>query len=321
MAGLLPREMLDQPQGQGLLRDFLANGGLAGLLGMQPLGNRMVDYTQQRAADIRAGNSAPPAPGSAMANEAADIAGAFDFTGAIKAYHGSPHTFDRFDLSKIGTGEGAQTYGHGLYFAEGEDVARHYQQALTSRQSYRPSAEEVDRLFDAMSATDAALDGGKVSFAGGTFDRAKWRNALSSGLIATYELPESVQRQAGSLYTVSLDVNPDDLLDWDKPLSQQPEKVRKALEIALDDGRGNHPTFGPLQQVMSSKEITGGDAYDRWGMHKTELTRRLREAGIPGIRYLDGGSRAGGEGTRNFVMFDDALVDILERNGQPVAKP
>ena len=44
----------------------------------------------------------------------------------ITAYHGSPHDFDRFDLSKIGTGEGAQAYGHGLYFAENEGVAKGY---------------------------------------------------------------------------------------------------------------------------------------------------------------------------------------------------
>jgi hypothetical protein len=31
---------------------------------------------------------------------------------SITAYHGSPHSFDQFDLSKIGTGEGAQAYGH-----------------------------------------------------------------------------------------------------------------------------------------------------------------------------------------------------------------
>jgi len=34
-------------------------------------------------------------------------------------------------LSKIGTGEGAQAYGHGLYFAENEGVARSYRDALT----------------------------------------------------------------------------------------------------------------------------------------------------------------------------------------------
>jgi hypothetical protein len=37
---------------------------------------------------------------------------------AITTYHGSPHDFDEFDMSKIGTGEGAQAYGRGLYFAE-----------------------------------------------------------------------------------------------------------------------------------------------------------------------------------------------------------
>lgn len=47
----------------------------------------------------------------------------------IIAYHGSPHSFDKFDLSKIGTGEGAQAYGHGLYFAESEPVARSYRDA------------------------------------------------------------------------------------------------------------------------------------------------------------------------------------------------
>jgi hypothetical protein len=45
----------------------------------------------------------------------------------IRAYHGSPHLpFNRFDMNQIGTGEGAQAYGHGLYFAENEGVARSY---------------------------------------------------------------------------------------------------------------------------------------------------------------------------------------------------
>jgi len=51
----------------------------------------------------------------------------------IRAYHGSPHDFDRFSLDAIGTGEGAQAYGHGLYFAESEDVARSYRDALAPK--------------------------------------------------------------------------------------------------------------------------------------------------------------------------------------------
>ena len=46
--------------------------------------------------------------------------------GGIKAFHGSPHDFDRFSTAKIGTGEGVQAYGHGLYFAENPKTARAY---------------------------------------------------------------------------------------------------------------------------------------------------------------------------------------------------
>ena len=49
------------------------------------------------------------------------------------AYHGSPHRFKKFDASKIGTGEGAQSYGHGLYFAENPKVAKGYRDALSKQ--------------------------------------------------------------------------------------------------------------------------------------------------------------------------------------------
>jgi hypothetical protein len=48
----------------------------------------------------------------------------------IEAWHGSPHDFERFDVGEIGTGEGAQAYGHGLYFAGKRDVAEWYRDKL-----------------------------------------------------------------------------------------------------------------------------------------------------------------------------------------------
>src|SRR5512139_3976851 len=77
-----------------------------------------------------------------MVKPAADLAGLVmaGATGApamsnaagmgIRAYHGSPYDFNKFDLSKIGTGEGAQAYGHGLYFAENPNVAQVYHDSL-----------------------------------------------------------------------------------------------------------------------------------------------------------------------------------------------
>jgi hypothetical protein len=57
----------------------------------------------------------------------------------IDVYHGSPHRFEEFDASKIGTGEGAQAYGHGIYLAENPEIARDYQVRL----SYDPEKMKI----------------------------------------------------------------------------------------------------------------------------------------------------------------------------------
>jgi hypothetical protein len=49
------------------------------------------------------------------------------------------------------------------------------------------------------------------------------------------------------------------------------------------------------------------------------LTSKLQDAGVPGIKYLDQGSRGAGEGSRNFVVFDPRIIDIMKRYG--VAAP
>jgi hypothetical protein len=118
---------------------------------------------------------------------------------------------------------------------------------------------------------------------------------------------------SGSLYHVNLDVNHEDLLDWDKPLSEQSPKVREALaDFAKPPGaRRPEPTGEQIvDQLKSSLDVEGNDA--------AAASAALQRRGIPGIRYLDGSSRGAGEGSRNIVMFDDAPISILERNGQPV---
>ncbi len=62
---------------------------------------------------------------------------------------------------------------------------------------------------------------------------------------------------------------------------------------------------------------TGGDIV-RGGYNPPEIAQALNGRGIPGIRYLDGGSRGAGGGTSNFVVFpgNEGLLQILERNGQ-----
>ena len=53
-----------------------------------------------------------------------------------------------------------------------------------------------------------------------------------------------------------------------------------------------------------------------WSKHDaTSVSQSMRDAGIPGIKYLDQGSRSAGEGSRNYVVFDDKLIEILRKYG------
>lgn len=241
----------------------------------------------------------------------------------LTTYHGTPHRFPptpdnplgAFDASKIGTGEGAQAFGHGIYLAETPEVAKFY----------------------------TTMGGNK--------------NA------------------PGSLYTVDLpDQIIDQMLDWDKPLSAQPEAVRKALaKVAMpsktvdtmsreelintlqyvdpngtwtDEASllefGEVPTLDELREAARNMEIdeylalpmtqdpniTGQALYKqltaRAGGGKVAYSAEgqklaselLRAAGIPGIKYLDATSRGStSKNTRNFVVFpgEEHRLTILNR--------
>lgn len=235
--------------------------------------------------------------------------------GAI-VWHGSPHKFDKFDSSKIGTGEGAQAYGHGLYLAESPGVARDYAGALSAAKATKPVGnvdltqayqnlpnDVPETLLAARRDFRELTDAGELS----TADRRDFLTAVKNNLAAS---------KNGQLYKVDL---PDDaiakMLNWDKPLSEQPQEIQSIAKSLL--GKNNNPMAwlvndGAAQDMtMTGKQflntLIGGES-------------QLQKAGIPGIRYLDGGSRGTGAGTSNFVVFpgNESLLSILERNGQPI---
>lgn len=124
--------------------------------------------------------------------------------------------------------------------------------------------------------------------------------------------------EGGSLYKVDL---PDEqiakMLDWDKPLSQQSEGVQASLKSIL--GNSYKPTMtGQQAYEMASYKtmpmiMKEDGAYAQSHLRQPSASNSLRELGIPGIRYLDQGSRAGGAGTSNFVVFDPAHMNIIGR--------
>lgn len=234
---------------------------------------------------------------------------ALDQMFALRAYHGSPHDFDKFDVSMVGTGEGAQAFGHGLYFAENVGTANYYREKLT----YLPAKERVP----AREYTEAQLR----KMAASEADEARQDNLLyfadkmkagESFLDVVRHVPEDplthtfgddfIANKAGNIYEVKIDVEPEQLLDWDLPLREQSDSVKAALAKT---------SWG---DAYANSSLSGGQIVPR-----TEAgARQLREAGIPGIRYLDQLSRDMGDGTRNVVIFDDSLVKITKKNGEPV---
>lgn len=66
------------------------------------------------------------------------------------AYHGTAYTFDKFTLDHVGSGEGVQAHGWGLYFSLERQIAEDYRSRVTS---YRGVADELSRVFAGMDVT------------------------------------------------------------------------------------------------------------------------------------------------------------------------
>lgn len=385
---------------------------------------------------------------------------------AIPFWHGSPHKYDAVDLSKIGTGEGAQAYGWGYYGADTEQVAREYMKVDPSipvppRRTFqgqdlepgtpeyhaaRLASEGRESLPSLRKLVSGWIEGAKpgeptegwqktleilnAAQKKSDFKQLKPQPYLYQG---EYRWPDPAKESATPL-------TGDDLLDWDRPLSEQPG-LKSYLSQSLGDvGPGNANNGGafskgssapahigsnrdvPLNPVVGNRvggmldngkvgnsvvglvpvdvvdalagkqlsaevglhnqamhlalpsvnggngvplgvnsasspvggvalpslaegsrvsgdvvgvpvntlsairagdfdKATGHDLYraisDELGSDKA-ATNYLTSRSVLGIRYLDQMSRDAGEGTRNYVMFDDKGIKLLERNGEPI---
>lgn len=231
-------------------------GELEGLLGKEWL-NKYSD------GGLFADQSRASVPGTVVNAAASEPQG-------IRAYHGSPHDFDRFDSSKIGTGEAYQSEGHGLYFAENEAVARSYRDKLKSRKSLAPSFAQTALDISGGNREKAiAYARSRANSDVGDNRQADWRDALH--YLENGSTDPSLQ---GRMYEVRINARPEQF-----------------HEINADDAAARASVVGP------------------------EAANRLRDQGYAGVRYLDRGSRQAGEGTYNYVVFDDSLIEILRKYG------
>ena len=311
--------------------------GLLGFTGRNPTYSVMDPQAQQMSDAYRLGEQASVASqlyGSVLPFAAASTMASAQRAGSLLSpltvFHGSPHKFSKFDASKIGTGEGAQAYGHGLYFAENPRVADEYRMMLSTHKLTGEAAQDLANYSLRMKPTVEEA----INYLQKEKKTAINQSKSSSNEFATNEyvkqyddainlLKSNKGEKPGSLYTVDL---PDEqiakMLDWDKPLGKQSKEVQKAIaqtrsalpQNAIDD-------LGGDLSLMYGPNVTPEQFLNTWeslGLRNAGEAA-LQKAGIPGIRYLDAGSRSKG-GTSNFVVFpgEESKLRIMEVNGKPV---
>lgn len=243
---------------------------------------------------------------------------------AMTLFHGTPHRFNKFDFSKIGSGEGAQAYGYGLYFAEDPKVAGHYKKALARGEVVGPDGKTYpaglrglpseqmpydEIAYDVSVYTDGAISEDAVQdalmtlvLADGDKKEAFRLAEQAFGFDNMDEIKQAhdlleIKTAKGHLYEVDIpDEYVDQMLDWDARLSEQPESVKSALanfELLGDLDVSNNPTGKEIYEAMQY-------AYERAGMpiahSKRVASDDLRHAGIPGIKFFDGSSRYSAKG-------------------------
>lgn len=146
----------------------------------------------------------------------------------LTAYHGTPHNIQgKFDINKVGTGEGAQAYGYGMYFAENPAVAKEYQKMLAGPEQ---TASEYLKLYKTPEIAISALEYGI------TPNLTPEAKKFSQDAI---DVLKSGKELKGNLYKVDIpDKDIPNMLNWDKPIIQQPrvmEALRNEAEQRVKD--------------------------------------------------------------------------------------
>ena len=263
------------------------------------------------------------------------------------AFHGTGNVepYERFDMSKVGGagGEGAQAYGHGLYFSSRREVGEAYR-----RQNSSPFSNEALRAyfapgrvipgyseFEKVSAfhlndqgqwyvTVKASDqqGNILKSVGGLPNRERNHSTMPerATMIAFLKEHHPELLNKGRLYHVDVPED-NELLNREVPFNKQPEGVQeKLLSSGLIQKMDNGRIKLPNGEQIFPEHLDGATLYD--AIAEGKLTpeagsEALRQAGIPGMTYL---GREGG--AKNYVIFDDKRINIqrYEQGGEGEAR-
>jgi|GEM_PF-4102149 len=186
------------------------------------------------------------------------------------AYHGSPHKFDRFNLRKIGTGEGNQAYGWGLYFTETQMIARDYRNALIERSGKSMS----DIKFSGKTLSEWHKHFERLANKAGVKERKRYYDLMS--LLEDFETTWDSQSIVDRLKVGELTSDPE--FDYDpyavewftKNIHNSKLKPGAIYKVELPDDAGQYLMWDEQVTEETQKKIIEGlsrenyDAISNW---------------------------------------------------------
>lgn len=251
------------------------------------------------------------------------------------AWHGSPHDFDEFDLGAIGTGEGNQAHGWGLYFAKNREVAQAYKDVLgidsveiiSGDTQYRLNDDiewydnKTKSIIDAenplsMALTTLSEEGESTKAIKNLTDFIKSKKDNKSDYVVAQvkRAEQAIQilkdnhfdtHQWNTMFEVDIPEN-EYLLNEQENIEKQSPIVKKTVSQISNELNSsvlnNSNLSGKEFYRLLSKEL-GGDRL---------ASKYLNEHGIKGITY------EGVEDGRCYVVFDDKAIKVIKKYNQSV---
>lgn len=240
---------------------------------------------------------------------------------SIRTYHGTGVSFDKFDFSHMGEGEGSQAFGWGGYVTNSKEIAEDYTRRAKMRKNnggfefvtdlsdsnkdmvrhYIYKYKDVDKGLDAMrkdlsSALEMFPDD----------DNLKELSDILTKKNEEIAVPDDI----AYLYDVDIPDDNGDYLDWENKLKKSHlNKVNKELVRIGKE---------PIETIYPSRvdgNVRGEDLYDELSSmlgSKESASKLLSDAGFVGIKYPAGTIFGGAkEDDYNYVIFDENNANIV----------
>ena len=274
---------------------------------------------------------------------------------SLRALHASGSYFLKFDTAFMGTGEGAQAYGWGLYFAENSAINKFYFDQFnkehttlnhkigdieSSQEDFITTLQKIFSKNVTKNVTPQQLTKAIYTLMSGRFVSG-WnidneinmlQKRVDAGktqyeplLNSLKEIKEAgiavdIQREFATNYRVELNCSKDDLLSWDDVV---PSDLADKAQALYAKEVGEQKAFNFFSYSKGNQTLTGQMLYERilvpaCGTPKA-ASMWLLEQGYKGIKHLDATSRKGKKNpTHNFIIFHnkDIKITAINRTGK-----